>query len=75
MALWITGYVDAAAVDGAGLLPDFSPDPFLALDPFFSPDPELDPPSPDPELDAASLVEDPLTDVFDFLPSWRLSVR
>ena len=57
-------------MDGAGLLPDFSPDPFLALDPFFSLGPELD-----PELDAASLV-DPSTDVFDaFLPSSRLSVR
>jgi hypothetical protein len=60
-------------VDGAGLLldlsPDFSLDPFVWLDPFFSLEPELD-----PELDAASLV-DPLTDVFDFLPSSRLSVR
>ena len=53
-------------MDGAGLLLDLSPDPFLSLDAFFS---------LDPELDAASLVEDPLTELFDFLPSARLSVR
>lgn len=53
-------------MDGAGLLLDFSLDPFLSADPLFS---------LDPELDVVSLVEDPLADVFDFLPSWRLSVR
>ena len=53
-------------MDGVGLLLDFSLEPFLSLDPFFSLDPELDP---------ASLVEDALTELFDFLPSSRLSVR
>ena len=38
-------------MDGAGLLLDFSLDPFLSPDPFLS---------LDPELDAVSLVEDPL---------------
>jgi hypothetical protein len=50
-------------VDVVGLLLDFSLDPFLSPDPLFSPAPFL---SPDPELDAASPVEDPLADVFDF---------
>jgi hypothetical protein len=59
-------------VDGAGLLLDFSLEPFLSPDPLLSADPLF---SLDPELDAASLVEDPLVDAFDFWPSWRLSVR
>ena len=58
-------------MDDVGLLLDFSLDPFLPLDPFLSLDALF---SPDPELDA-SLVEDPLAEVFDFLPSSRLSVR
>ena len=48
------------------LIHHFSLDPFLSPDPFFS---------LDPELDAVSLVEDLLVGVFDFVPSWRLSVR
>ena len=46
-----------------------APRPLMILntdkDPLFSLDPELD----------ASLVEDPLAELFDFLPSARLSVR
>ncbi len=59
-------------MDGVGLLLGFSLDPFLSPDPLFSVDPLF---SLDPELDAASPVEDPLADVVDFWPSWRLSVR
>jgi len=63
--LWITRQLEAPAVAGVELLPDFS-DFSDELDGLLSLEPELVP---------DSLLDDPLVELVDFLPDSRLSVR